>query len=154
MKTHQIETRILEEQPTAAMFNTLTVPAISNWIPRAFEEVAQFLSGQGLGPAGMPYARYRRLDEDRFQVEAGFPASTEVEGDGEVVPSQLPPCRAAVVTHVGPYDEMLDAYEALVTWLAEHEREPVGDPWEVYLTDPEEQPDPATWRTEVFQPYL
>lgn len=154
MKSYQIETRILEEQPTAATFNTLTVPAISTWIPRAFEEVAGFLSRHGLGPTGMPYARYRRLDEDRFQVEAGFPATAQVEAAGEVVPSHLPPGRAAVVTHIGPYDEMPDAYEALVTWLAEQAREPVGDPWEVYLTDPEKHPDPASWRTEVFQPYL
>lgn len=59
-----------------------------------------------------------------------------------------------MVIHIGPYDEMLDAYEALVTWLAEEDRRPVGDPREVYLTDPEEHPDPAAWRTEVFQPYL
>lgn len=154
MKTQEIEVRVLEEQTTAAMFDTLTVGEIGGWLPEAFQRVGDYLSTHDLGPAGMPYARFRRLDEDRFQVEAGFPAATEVEGDGEVVPSQLPPCRAAVVTHVGPYDEMLDAYEALVTWLAEHEREPVGDPWEVYLTDPQEQPDPAAWRTEVFQPYL
>jgi hypothetical protein len=28
-----------------------------------------------------------------------------------------------------------------------------GNAWEVYLSDPSAQPDPATWRTEIVQPY-
>jgi AraC family transcriptional regulator len=27
-----------------------------------------------------------------------------------------------------------------------------GAPWETYLTDPGERPDPATWETEIVQP--
>ncbi|MFP3914080.1 MAG: GyrI-like domain-containing protein, partial [Actinomycetota bacterium] len=130
MKTHEIETRILAEQATAAMFNTLTAEEMADWLPRAFREVATYLSRLGAGPAGPPYARYRRLDEERFEVEAGFPASAPVQETGEIRPSQLPPCRAAVVEHVGPYDTLLEAYGALVEWLARHEKQTVGDPWE------------------------
>ena len=153
MKTQQIEVRVLEEQTTAAMFDTLTVGEIGGWLPEAFQRVGDYLSTHDLGPAGMPYARFRRLDEDRFQVEAGFPSYTAVEGEGEVEPSQLPPCRAAVATHIGPHEEMLGTYQALTQWLAEREKEAVGDPWEVYFSDPEEETDPAYWRTEVFQAF-
>jgi effector-binding domain-containing protein len=31
-------------------------------------------------------------------------------------------------------------------------RRPASTMWEVYLTDPEEEPDPARWRTEVYWP--
>lgn len=31
--------------------------------------------------------------------------------------------------------------------------EPDEDRWEVHLANPANQPDPATWRTEVVQPY-
>lgn len=154
MKTHQIETRVLAEQPTAAMFNTLTAEEMPQWIPPALGRVLGYLISHGLGPTGMPYARYRRLDEDRFEVEAGYPAAAPVRGEGDVRASQLPPCRALVVTHVGPYDTLTEAYETVVVWLAEHERQPVGDPWEVYHTDPEREPDSSRWLTEVFQPYL
>jgi AraC family transcriptional regulator len=27
-----------------------------------------------------------------------------------------------------------------------------GPPWETYLTDPGDHPDPATWETEIVQP--
>ena len=42
---------------------------------------------------------------------------------------------------------------ALVSWIDAQGGTSAGDAWEVYLTDAEEQPDPATWRTEIVQPY-
>lgn len=27
-----------------------------------------------------------------------------------------------------------------------------GPPWEAYITDPAEHPDPANWRTEIYWP--
>lgn len=48
---------------------------------------------------------------------------------------------------------MAPAYEALSAWAAEHNAKLVGDPWEVYFSDPVAVPDPAEWRTEILQPY-
>jgi effector-binding domain-containing protein len=45
------------------------------------------------------------------------------------------------------------AYEALADWVERRGGELDGEAWEVYYSDPGEQPDPATWRTEVIQPY-
>ena len=48
---------------------------------------------------------------------------------------------------------MVPAYEAIHEWLGEHELQPEGPAWEVYYSDPEVQPDSATWKTEIVQPY-
>jgi effector-binding domain-containing protein len=48
---------------------------------------------------------------------------------------------------------MKPAYEAIETWITERGAYADGPAWEVYFTDPAEQPDPRTWRTEVVQPY-
>ena len=48
---------------------------------------------------------------------------------------------------------MAPAYQALASWVSSHGGEPAGDPWEVYFSDPASEPDPATWRTEIVQPY-
>jgi effector-binding domain-containing protein len=37
--------------------------------------------------------------------------------------------------------------------VTDHGGEATGDAWEVYFSDPATQPDPATWRTEINQPY-
>jgi effector-binding domain-containing protein len=56
-------------------------------------------------------------------------------------------------TYIGPYDAMEPAYTALASWVSDRGGEPTGDAWEIYSSDPEQQPDPRTWRTEIVQPY-
>ena len=153
MHNEAIETRTLTEQETAVECATCSVEEISPFVGKAFGEVAAYLARKGAGPAGMPFARYHRLDDGRFEVEAGFPATTPTSGEGDVEPSELPAGTAAVLTYTGPYDAMEPAYAEVVAWIRDHGGEPAGDPWEVYLTDPEEHPDPATWRTEIVMPY-
>jgi effector-binding domain-containing protein len=41
---------------------------------------------------------------------------------------------------------------ALEAWIAEQGRRPAGAPWEVYWSDPREEPDSARWRTEIVWP--
>lgn len=153
MTTYEIETRTLAEQETAVEYGTVSATEIAPWLAKAFTEVASYLGRKGAGPAGMPFARFHPTGDDRFEVEAGFPASTPTSGEGDVEPSDLPGGLAAVALHIGPYDTVKPTYEALQAWVRERGGETVGDAWEVYLTDPENQPDPGTWRTEVVQPY-
>jgi effector-binding domain-containing protein len=150
---YPIETRELDEIDTAVEMATLSVAEIGPFVGRAYSNVASYLDRKGAGPAGMPFARYHRINDEQFEVEAGFPASTPVSGEGDIEPSDLPAGPAAVTLYVGPYDEMASAYDALTTWIAEHGGEPIGDPWEIYFDDPATQPDPAQLRTEIVMPY-
>jgi AraC family transcriptional regulator len=75
------------------------------------------------------------------------------EGAGEVEASTLQGGPAAVIWHIGPYETLEVTYAAVEVWPAERSLEPDGSPWEAYCSDPKEQPDPATWRTEIVQPF-
>lgn len=153
MTTYEIETRTLTEQDTAVEYATVSATDIGPWLGKAFTEVASYLERKGAGPAGMPFARCHLTGDDRFEVEAGFPASTPTAGEGDVEPSDLPGGLAAVTVHIGAYDTIGPTHEALRLWVREHGGEPVGDAWEVYLTDPATQADPGDSRTEVVQLY-
>ena len=153
MKTYDISEIELVETPTAVVRGTLTVAQMGPWLSQAYGAIAAYLTEQGAGPAGMPFARYHHLGGDRFEVEAGFPVTHEVVGAGQVVASRLPGGPAAHTWHVGPYEEVEAAYEAVIRWVSEHRGTPAGDPWEIYHSDPVAEPDPASWRTEVVQPY-
>jgi effector-binding domain-containing protein len=151
VRTSEIETRPVAEVPTAVMKATLDVAEIAAWLATAYGTVAAYLGRHGVGPAGPPFARFEIVGEGRFDVEAGFPATTPVGGEGDVEPSSLPAGPAAVTLHVGPYDEVAPAYAALEAWMREHGGEPAGAPWEVYLSGPDV--DPAEIRTEIVWPY-
>lgn len=153
MKTYQVERRELVERSTAVVRSTLSIGEIGQFIGHALGAVAQALAGQGTAPAGPPFARYHRLDGQRFDVEAGFPTVSAASPTAEVSASSLPGGAAAVLTYIGPYDEMEPAYAALAEWVARNGGHPAGDPWEVYFSDPAREPDPRTWRTEIVMPF-
>jgi effector-binding domain-containing protein len=153
MKPYEIHTETRQAQPTAVCRATLTVAEIGPWLGRTYGAVAELLAGRHAGPAGPPFARYHPLGDGRFEVEAGFPASRPVEGGGDVQPSELPGGPVAATVHTGPYGQMEPGYRALASWVTDHGGEAAGDAWEVYFSDPAAQPDPATWRTEIVQPY-
>lgn len=153
MKTYQIDTLTLRDRPAAVMRTTALVSQIGPWLGEAYASIAAHLAGQGVAPEGPPFARYHRCGADRFEVEAGFFVPSAVSGGGRVEPRVLPGGTAAVPWHTGPYDTMTPAYEALAAWLRDHGCEPLGDPWEVYHSDPAAEPDPQAWRTEIVQPF-
>ena len=153
MTEHEVETRDLSELETAVEYATLPVAEIGPWLQHAFREVAAYLERKGAGPAGAAFARYRRIENGLVEVEAGYPASTPTSGEGEVEPSDLPGGPAVATVHVGPYDAIEAASEALAAWIRARGGEPVGDAWEVYLVDPNVAHDLTTWRTDVVQPY-
>ncbi len=115
---------------------------------------AVFVHAQRAGATivGQPFTRYLEWGPAIFSIESGLPIATSVEGAGGVLAATLPGGRAAVTTHVGPYDQLLDAHTAVQLWLDEHSRRTSGPPWEVYVTDPADEPDPKDRRTEIFWP--
>jgi effector-binding domain-containing protein len=150
MDNHSVEARSIGARPTAVMTSQLAVDEIGDWMSRAFHEISDHLHSSGNHPTGPPFARYRRLDDDRFHVEAGFPVASPIEDFGDIVGSSLPAGTVAVVTHLGPYAEMEHTYETLLSWLSSRELRAAGDPWEVYFSDKEDPP--RQWRTDIYQP--
>jgi effector-binding domain-containing protein len=152
MRTYEIELHDLREEPTAVVRATLAVSELPEFFSHAFAEVAGHIQSHGTYPAGMPFARFDRLEDGRFEVEAGFPVAGPIPGGGRVMPSHIPAGPAISLCHVGPYDSMEPAYQAVADWLAENDAVAAGPPWEVYTSDPSE--DPADYRTQIVQPYV
>ena len=152
---YQDQSRHIKEQPTVAMRARVKVEDMSSFLGRAFSTVAEHIQRTGLDYAGPPYGRYAPIDGNfaEFDVEAGFPVSGTPVAEGDVVVSALPGGEVAVVEYFGPYDAMTPAYKALMDWVEERDSEVTGAAWEVYYSDPDEEPDPTHWRTEIIQPY-
>jgi effector-binding domain-containing protein len=121
------------------------------WLHRTYQELFDYLARQDVAVTGPPFARY--AFGEGFGVEAGFPVAAPVHGEGGIVMSSLPPTRAATTLHTGPYERLGDAYDALEKWIADHGQERNGLHWEVYLTDPETEPDPRRYQTIVVMPF-
>lgn len=139
-------------QPTACKFEIVGRDQVGAALGHLLPEVFAWLEeGHGI-MAGPPYARYHAGPEGKFDLEAGIPVAPPVVGDDRVHAGVLPGGRCAVATHVGPYERLSETHQRLHTFVADHGETVAGPPWEVYVTDPGEEPDPERWTTLVVLP--
>jgi effector-binding domain-containing protein len=123
-----------------------TFAEIGGAVELAFGAVAAE-AGKQACPIDQAIGRYHLL-ADGFDTEVGFTVAGDFAETGEVVLIDLPGGDAATAIHAGPYEQVQEAYERIEAWMREHGRQPLGEPWEVYLSPPDEQPP----RTEVIMP--
>jgi effector-binding domain-containing protein len=147
------QVRIVHEPARKLAVKTFhgTPADVGEKIGAAFRDVAEFLVKRGAPPAG-PAVAYYEMVEDGFLVAAGFTVPRELPAEDDVVPLKLPDAEVATTTHVGPYEKLPEAYEALKRGAAEQAREveASGGMWEEYWSGPEVPSDET--RTEVFWP--
>lgn len=142
----------IESQPIVGIRATTTMEEIKQVIGALFGEVMEYLAGNGIAPAGMPFTIYHEMDAERLVMECGMPVASPVEGTERVRSGELPAGKVATVTHMGPYEQLGQTWSALMKWMEDEGLQPACAPWEVYVTDPGEEPDPSKWRTDIFFP--
>jgi AraC family transcriptional regulator len=114
----------------------------------------------GIALAGQPFTRYVDWGPGLLTIEPGLPVvmaaggrhRVDSSGRFEIFADTLPGGPVATATHVGPYDSLTEAHAAIQVWIEQHGLAAAGAPWEVYVTDPADYPDPRDWKTEVFWP--
>ena len=145
-------------QPYVAVAATPTMATLGDAIPAGLDRVFGWLADHGIEPMGPPFVRYDVIDMDgELRIQLGVPVETALATDG-LIAAELPAGRYASLTFTGPEDGVR-ANAALLDWAAEQglaiERweegagEGFGARVEWLLDGPEDDPDPATWRTEV-----
>jgi effector-binding domain-containing protein len=148
------ELEIHELHPREAAIIRVAVPlaGMPAAIGDALGEVARCMGEAGVTLAGPPFTRYLAFSPEQIVAEAGFPVLRPAPAIGRVEPATLPGGRTASMVHPGPFETIERTYAHLMASLADVGLQPSGPMWEVYWSDPEAEPDPATWRTEILVP--
>lgn len=161
MKGYDITVKTIDPQPVASIHIHCRREQLAAELERALPEVWNYLQRIGVDTVGPPFTRYHQMgnqDEQDDQtngemvVEAGLPVAEPVAGQDRVTAGELPGGMVAYTWHIGSYDKLPDAYDALDKWIKEKGRQPRSAPWEVYWTDPQAATSPVEWKTEVLWP--
>jgi effector-binding domain-containing protein len=144
--------RTLIPQPVMSIRGWTTVADLSKAIGERLPAVWRYVREGGGMIAGPPFTRYHSIERERVDLEAGLPVRSALPAKGEIRPGELPGGDAAVATHVGPYEGLPATGAALAKWVEGRGRIAAGPSWELYVTDPGMDPNPATWRTEIVKP--
>jgi AraC family transcriptional regulator len=149
---YSIETKELSSQPVLLIRRRVKRSVLAAGLGELYSHIFQYAQHSGAALAGPPFTRYLEWGPGLIHIEAGMPVAVSVPGEGEIVAGTLPSGPAASTVHSGPYEALNDAHAAVEAWIRDQGLTPAGSPWESYVTDPADYPNPADWKTEIFWP--
>ncbi len=149
-------------QITAVIHLMILRDQIQAMMEPAIFEVANAISEQGLHAIGPLFAHHLTTSSEFFDFEVGFPINAPIKPVGRVIPSELPAAKVARTIYHGGYEGLFQAWEQFgmnAKLDLGNQMEEAGlvlgeTLWESYISGPETDPDPSTWRTELNQPLL
>jgi effector-binding domain-containing protein len=125
---------------------------IGQTLSHLFPKVANYMGASGAAMAGAPFCRYTAWRDEECDIEGGCPIVESLPGEGAVLSGTIGNCRAVRAEYVGPYDGLSRAHEACRNYMAENGLVFADHPFEIYITDPNKEPDPAKYITHVYWP--
>ena len=132
---YKVVTKTVGEQHLAAVRRRALSRDVGRiWKP-ALDLVWEFLGRhEGLRTDGhncFLYHHPARRDEP-MDIEFGVQVIRPFEGEGEVICTETPAGEVAMATHIGSYDRLAGAYDAIHAWRASTGRAFAGYSWEIY----------------------
>ncbi|MCH7549086.1 MAG: GyrI-like domain-containing protein [Candidatus Krumholzibacteriota bacterium] len=150
--SYEIEVRDVEPQAMVSIRTECHAAEIGATLQEILPEVWSYLQRAGVKPAGPPFTRYHGYVDNRADIEGGMPVAEALPGEGRITAGELPGGSVVTTIHMGPYEKLPEAHDALHVRMREQNKEAAGPQWEFYLTDPGLEPDPYKRKTELVWP--
>jgi effector-binding domain-containing protein len=149
---YEITVKELAPQPMVSIRTTCHAAVIGSTLAEILPEVFRYIRENDVYPCGPPFTRYHGFSDTEVDIEGGMPVKTPLPGKARIRAGELPGGRVATTIHIGPYERLPEAHDALHAWMREQEVEPAGPQWECYISDPGKEPDPNKRQTELVWP--
>jgi AraC family transcriptional regulator len=146
----------LSPQPMLIVRRRVKRSDIGPTIAEILHLIFLYAQKNGIALAGPPFARYPESSVGFVTIEPGVRIASAPGGvatpEAQIIHDTLPGGPAAFTVHCGPYDKLVEAHAAMEAWIEAEGLTAAGPPWESYVTDPGDYPDPKDWKTELFWP--
>jgi effector-binding domain-containing protein len=144
---------IRAQQPAAVVRSINPMSEMGQQLGDILPAISAAVIEKGRTPTQPPFRRYLDMDmvKGTLVFEAGMAVDASIADAAPVHTGVVPGGEVAALWHIGPYHELGSSHERLDAWIAAQGRRRGDGRWEVYWTDPGQEPDSSTWRTEVLQ---
>ena len=145
---------IVETEPLhyAALHVTCALNEMGKVMGPGIGEVVAALKAQDVHPNGPWFTHHFHKPMETFDFDICFPVDAPIEPRGRVTPGIWPAMKVARTVYHGNYSGLPHAWPELDTWMKAEGYAGGTEFWERYLVNPNENPDPNAWRTELNWP--
>ena len=150
----RIATHHSEQQAIVSIRDRRPPDDLPAFIQAAFPEVLGELRRLGIDPTGAPFVLYHEFGSEGIDAEVSVPVAEPIVTSGHVQSRVLPAMTVARTLHVGPYEQLADAYATLSAWVDEHGFVVAGPVLERYLNGPGDRVASTEYRTEIDMPIV
>lgn len=151
---YSIAVHDLASQPIISIRGRHAETEIPGFLARSFGLLFGHLKLLGVDPAGPPFVIYHAFGPAGIDAEVCVPVASPVSAEGGVESRILPATTVARTLHVGPYEELGAAYDAVSDWIRGRGFELAGPMRERYLNGPGDNVSTTEYRTEVEIPVV
>ena len=133
----------------AAVRTETSMQNIAEELPVLWPKVYGWIVEQGMTPAGMPFIHYHNMMQETLDVSVGIPIPHAVDGSDGIEVGEFAAGEYLSTILTGTFDNLPSTHSKVHEWAGENGVN-LGLPRENYLTDPDNEPDPNKWQTEVL----
>ncbi|MFC2137892.1 GyrI-like domain-containing protein [Bacteroidota bacterium] len=152
LPAYEIKEKEIETIPYISIKSKCLNEEIGQKYAEAYGELMNFIMENELEVKDDPICIYYSYDSVQTEFEAAIPVSDIPKLKGNIKAGEIQAGKYIKTTHYGPYDQLIDAYEALNIYMDESGLKMAGFPWEKYKTDPQNEPDSRKWITKIYFP--
>lgn len=130
---------------------------ISNTIAKQYADILNYMNSNTIPTSGMPFTIYLQRDFDNGDVimSNAIPVNNQVivTEDSNVLCGFMERTTAVKVTLKGNYTNLNEAWTKAYQYLKDKQLTASEmSPFEIYINDPGDNPNPAHWITEIYIP--
>ena len=145
--THIVNEQVIAESPRRFVLyqhHEVDEADLPPTVGRSFQALYARVAEAGVIPVGPPFVIY---DIDRSEpgihwiMDVCVPISAPMSASPQFDYMELPATRVVSLLHIGPYDTLGKAYDAIESYVADKGLNVAGPPREFYLSPPDVAPN-------------
>lgn len=149
--SYKIESITTSDMELLSIKITCTPDEISQKMGECYGQIMAYITARQVTMAGMPLAIYYYYSEDSVVMEPAIPVVEKTEGNGSILSTTLLSMNNVLkLNYYGDYHNLGIAHEAMDAHMAANNITQGELVWEIYVTDPGQEPDTSKWLTEVY----
>lgn len=142
----------LESMQAVSIRDHCPAAELSKKYAEIYGELGGMMKKQSLGFASHPFGIYHNFSPGDVDVEAGIPVSGSPVSEGRAVVMKTYSGKAVKIDFFGHYSKLSAGWDVLSKYLKDNGLKPAAPCFEIYVSDPEKEPDPDKWLTEIYCP--